>query len=64
MSFGRTYAATGAYAIKEKLVTGNAKPARKLRFELRDTSLKLIEPVASIALEMMMMLLPGHLVPR
>jgi hypothetical protein len=64
MSFGRIYSASGADAVKKKLMAGHAKTSRELWLELWNTSCKFIEFPARIALKMVVVFLPSHLVPR
>jgi hypothetical protein len=54
--------AMGTKAIKEELVAGCPEAARQLRLERRNTSLKLIQFFALIALKVMVMLFPRYFI--
>jgi hypothetical protein len=56
--------ATHARSIKEKLVTRGMETAWQAGLSLCDAALQLVDSAAFVTVEMMMMFLAGHLVPR
>jgi hypothetical protein len=62
--FVEIYPASGANAVKKKLMAGHAKAPWELWFELRNTSFEFIQLPAPIALEMMMVFFPGYFISR
>jgi hypothetical protein len=54
----------GAEAKEKELVPGRSKATRQLWLERWDTPLKFIQSLALVALEVMVMFFPGHLISR
>jgi len=54
----------GAESIKKELVPGRAKSTRHLHLERRNAPLEFIQLLALVALEVVVMLLPGYFIAR